>query len=306
MKSIIKSFLKPFERKIKADKSNGTEFTVSLHPLFFAFGIYYALIGKIFVFLTVTFSALLHEFGHAHTAMRSGYYLNKLTLMPYGAVISGELKGLKFSDEFLIALSGPLTSFAIAFSTVSLWWFFPDLYPVTELIFQTNLTLCLVNLLPLKPLDGGKMAESALSILLGGKKGGLIFKILGLFASAFLLVSFVLTAVTATDVYGVNFSLLFFSAFLLFGIIEDGKYEPYKKVYLGLSPMVLLRGEKINRRAVSSNITVKKLVSLIDINSYNEFVVVDKNFTITQKNLEEKLPKCNLYSSIAETGLLND
>jgi len=59
---------------------------ISIHPLFFLFGIYFALRGKVFLFLNFTLTALIHELGHAIAAERLGYKMNKISLMPYGAV----------------------------------------------------------------------------------------------------------------------------------------------------------------------------------------------------------------------------
>ena len=52
----------------------------SVHPLFFAVGFYYALTGRIFIFLVYSITALVHETGHAIAAEKAGYKLNKITL----------------------------------------------------------------------------------------------------------------------------------------------------------------------------------------------------------------------------------
>ena len=75
----------------------------SIHPLFFVFGLYFALTGKVFLFLTATLTALLHEFGHALAAEKLGYKMNKITLMPYGAVVNGAIGGLSYKDEVSVA-----------------------------------------------------------------------------------------------------------------------------------------------------------------------------------------------------------
>ena len=58
---------------------------ISIHPLFFIFGIYFALTGKVFLFLNFTLTALIHEIGHSITAERLGYkqstVANKLRLL---------------------------------------------------------------------------------------------------------------------------------------------------------------------------------------------------------------------------------
>ena len=50
---------------------------VSIHPLFFIFGLYFALTGKVFSFLIFTLTAVIHEFGHAFVSDRLGYCKNQ-------------------------------------------------------------------------------------------------------------------------------------------------------------------------------------------------------------------------------------
>ena len=94
---------------------------VSIHPLFFLFGLCYALTGKIFIFLIYTFSAVAHEIGHSLVAAGKGYKVNKLVLMPYGAVISGDTD-LSVEDQISIAVAGPLVNLLIALFFVASWW----------------------------------------------------------------------------------------------------------------------------------------------------------------------------------------
>ena len=66
--------------------------TLKIHPLFYLFGLYYALTGRIFIFIVYTIVALVHELGHSFVAERLGYRLKSIVLMPYGAVIGGETR----------------------------------------------------------------------------------------------------------------------------------------------------------------------------------------------------------------------
>ena len=288
------------KRNSTVKKVNGENFTVTLHPLFFLFGIYYALIGKIFLFLTITISAVFHELGHAVLAKKNGYVLSSLSLMPYGASISGNLKGLKNKDEILIALGGPLVSLFIALFTAGLWWFFPDTYPFTEVIYDANLTLFLVNLLPVKPLDGGRILSAIFSSFFGEKIGRKIFCFLGYLFSFLLLFVFVVSVISSNKILEVNFSLLFFSLFIFFGVLEEKKSSPYKKAVIDISNSALKRGVEVKKTAVLSSITVKRLLSLIDASAYNEFEVVDKGVLIKQNTIADNLAKIDIYSSLAD------
>ena len=278
----------------------GENFTVTLHPLFFLFGIYYALIGKIFLFLTITISAVFHELGHAVFAKKNGYVLSSLTLMPYGASISCELEGVSNKDEILIALGGPIVSLVIAFLVTGSWWFFPDSYPYTEIIYDANLTLFLVNLLPIKPLDGGRILSALISVAFGKKSGRKIFAFLGYVFSSFLLVVFIANVVTSSSVLEVNFSILFFALFIFFGILEERKSSPYIKVLPTISKSALKRGIDVKKKAVLSSMTVKRLLALIDNSAYNEFEVVDKGILIKQDEISKNLEKIDIYSTVAD------
>ena len=92
---------------------------LTVHPLFFAFSFYYALTGRFLVFVMYTVTAVAHELGHSFAATNAGYKLNKITLMPFGAVVKGDIEGLKLSDEIKIALAGPILNIAIALFFVS-------------------------------------------------------------------------------------------------------------------------------------------------------------------------------------------
>ena len=78
---------------------------IKVHPLFIVLGVYYAFTKNLLVFAVYTLTAIIHELGHSFVASNLGYRLNKLTLMPFGAIISGDLNGLR-SKEQIAALRG--------------------------------------------------------------------------------------------------------------------------------------------------------------------------------------------------------
>ena len=110
---------------------------------------------------------LLHECGHCVMAYAFGARIEGITLSPVGgtAFLRGneQLTGLQ---SLLIALSGPLVSTALAALCCFLAGILP-LYaePIRQLACINGL-LCLFNLLPALPLDGGR----ALCALAQGKR----------------------------------------------------------------------------------------------------------------------------------------
>ena len=280
-----------------AKKQNGktSGVNISFHPLFFVFGLYYAVTGKLLTFIIYAVSAVIHEFGHAAAAKRRGYVLNSITLNAYGARISGNFSSLKKFDGLAIAAAGPLFSLFIAFFTAGSWWFFPETYPFTEIIYEANLSLGLANLIPIKPLDGGKITDILTEEFFGKKAKKIISVSFGIISfSALLFLFFYLAAKRNT----VNVSLIFFGAFILTGSIEKDGASEYVLRRAGLKKEDLDRGVAVLRFAVSDKTTVKRLFALSDFSLKNEFDVYgDKGFigTVSDEDVEAAAERRSIY-----------
>lgn len=270
--------------------------SLSIHPLFFIFGLYYAGTGRIFVFLVYTICAVLHELGHSFVASSAGYRLNKITLMPFGAVVKGDIDGLKLNDEIKIALAGPFLNLAIGLFFVSVWWIYPESYAFTDVVAEANFSLALINFLPIFPLDGGRVVSAVLTKKFGSNRAYLLCKIVGGVFSALLFVGFILT------VFGTpNLSLLFFALFVSFGAFGRAKNNKYVKAYTVLSEQSLMRGIPVKRTAISKNATVRKMLSLLDENVLNEIVVYGDGkpiATLSQEKIRNIIENGDIYAKI--------
>lgn len=273
---------------------------LSVHPLFFVLGFFYALKGEIFIFIICTATAVIHELGHSFVASSLGYRLNKITLMPFGAVVSGNIEGLKFSDQIKIAFAGPFINVAISLFFIALWWIYPECYAYTDVIVGSNLSMALINLLPIYPLDGGRIVFSCLANKVGYNKAFTICKILGGAFSFLLILGF-----TACLIDGIfNFSLLFFSLFVCFGTFSRERENRYVKIFACSSTENLKRGMPVVRHAVDKDITIKRLLLVIDERAMNEIEVFDKDKKIAllnQKKIEEIIKNANIYQKLSQS-----
>ena len=104
----------------------------SIHPLFLVLGVWYCFTGELFLFLLSALVALQHECAHAFAAAKLGYKLNRIVLMPFGAVIDGDLNGISVKDEFSVAIAGPLCNLLTAGFFAALRWFAPTTYAFTD------------------------------------------------------------------------------------------------------------------------------------------------------------------------------
>ena len=154
----------PQSAKCRKTRARRVRKALKVHPLFLLLGVYYCFIGELPLFLLSALVALQHECAHAFAAAKLGYRLDRVVLMPYGAVIDGDLSGISFKDEIFVAVWGPLCNLVTAAGFAALWWIYPTAYAFTDTACYVSLAVALVNLIPAYPLDGGRVLRAALAM----------------------------------------------------------------------------------------------------------------------------------------------
>lgn len=105
-------------------------------------------------------SVLVHELGHAYTAIRKHVPVNKINLFIFGGIAQIEREPKSADSEFQIAISGPLVTLALVGLFGGLWLMYktvPFLAASSLYLFRINLILVLFNMIPGFPLDGGRI-----------------------------------------------------------------------------------------------------------------------------------------------------
>lgn len=165
---------------------------------------------------------LIHEMAHALTGVLLGLKIKKIEIFPFGLKIIYEGNNNNKNIEikkFIIVLVGPLINliimvFAIAFNLH------------TNIVY-TNLIIAGFNLIPIYPLDGGRILKSLLSIKINKiKTNYIVNKISNI-------TIILLTAITSILIlYIQNIAIIVALAFLWYIVIrENKKYKIIKKVY---------------------------------------------------------------------------
>ena len=265
-----------------------------LHPLFLAVGVWYEFTGELFLFLLSSIVSIQHECAHAFAAAKLGYKLNAIVLMPFGAVIDGDLQGISLKDEIFVALCGPLCNLFTAVFFVALWWFAPTMYAFTDVACYSSLSIALVNLLPAYPLDGGRILKCFLIRVLGKfrtdkaeKRAELFCRWITLaFGALFLSFFFVQCARKVP-----NFTLLAFSVFLLVGAFGNrDKTAVYSRIDFSLKD-ALQKGVEIRRVAVLDSYPIKDALRFLARGSYLVLEVYDEEekhlFDLPQNELSD-------------------
>ena len=131
--------------------------------------------GQLKTYCIIMFFCFLHEFGHIITAKLFKMQIEKIEILPCGfsaSFFSYNLSGVPkvFSmQELLVALAGPIVSLILALS----FQYIDDtnftILTKQEIVYS-NILILIFNLLPLYPLDGGRIVKSLIYLFLGKKK----------------------------------------------------------------------------------------------------------------------------------------
>jgi len=119
--------------------------------------------NKFILLINYIFALLLHELAHLFVALKHGYTLKEFKLSMFGVAVELGEK-IDDKDSFIINLSGPVFNLFLSLICVAFYWFLPSSYYVLNSFCVANLTLAIFNLLPIYPLDGGKIFCSILGI----------------------------------------------------------------------------------------------------------------------------------------------
>lgn len=137
---------------------------VYLHLGTLAFVAYAVLTGHGLLMAVGMVSIFLHESAHALTSAAFGYPPREIELTPLGAVMRlDEEESVPPGWRLVVLMAGPVMTLLLctmALFGVKAGWLSLDLGRV---VFQCNVSLLLLNLLPALPLDGGRILALLLS-----------------------------------------------------------------------------------------------------------------------------------------------
>jgi stage IV sporulation protein FB len=194
---------------------------VKVHPLLWLV-IALAVLTAHFIELTIfLFIIFIHELGHAVAASLFSWRIKQITLLPFGGVAEMDEHGNRpLLEEAIVILAGPLQHLwliGVAFCFYELSWI-SELHYSTFLSF--NLMVLLFNLLPIWPLDGGKLVFLLLSYTKSFPEAHRITLIISAVCIT-LFASFTLWLLPN------NLNLWVILAFLLFSIYHEWKQHRY-------------------------------------------------------------------------------
>ncbi len=192
---------------------------VALLSIFSGAGLLAILILAVGIFGSVA----LHELGHSVVARAKGGYIHEIVLYPFGGAAKISNIPKRPIDEIMVALAGPAVSLVLAlvFQQIELLRFLGYL----------NGMLFFFNILPVFPMDGGRVLRAALTLKKGRTEATRIAATVGkYFCGLFVIVGLFGMPYRIMGLIG-PFESNFMLAFIGFYIYRAGQME-YRMVMM--------------------------------------------------------------------------
>lgn len=252
---------------------------IKFHPLFLIYVflcIYFGWFNSIFYYVV---AVTLHEYGHYFFAKHYGYNVDKMIFSLYGAGLYSN-NSYKIKHDIIISLAGPLVNLILIIITISLWWIFPTLYMFTYDFMICNLVIMLFNLIPIYPLDGGRVLVALSTKKINRKKVVKIHQIVCFGLGLLFLILFLVSIF-----YKINYNLLFIGLFLAMNSITHDNYEYFdkmRKLNKNINKPLEVKVFRIN------NLNKKELLNTLSPHYYSVFEYV-KDDKVIRFNEDEIL-----------------
>lgn len=173
-------------------------------------------------YLIFLFFILVHELAHLIVGILIGGKPQKMTLSIFGVSIEFYSYGKnKTFSKIIFFFIGPLINILIG---IMCYKYMKDSNEKT-LIVYTNFALGIFNLLPILPLDGGKIMKEILKVLFGFEKSN---KIMIFISKCFLVIASLIYSVLIIEIKNIMILFLLIYLWYLYSI-EEKKYMLYLK-----------------------------------------------------------------------------
>lgn len=174
--------------------------------------------GQLGTYLWILLFCFLHEMGHLIMGLILGFKPEKIEVMPLGFCMklkeNVEEKERTRQQKILIALAGPIMNLLIIVMIIFLHISFIG----RDIAVYVNILIFAFNLLPIFPLDGGRIAKEILKIFYKEKEAETMCNKISNYYMIFLTM-----AGSIAIYYFKNIAILFILAYLWFIVIEENK-----------------------------------------------------------------------------------
>ncbi len=236
-------------------------------------------VGSPMTFFVTYAVVLIHELFHLLAAVLLNVRVYSIILMPFGMTLRLAPSLMREpKKEVLIALVGPFSN--LLMFLIGLPFFDKNAPNMNLLIFLVvNAAIFLLNLLPVLPLDGGRMLRAFIIKKAGLLPAAKIMRFISYFVIAILLAigAIVLIATRA------NPSLIMIGAFLLYNLSDEKKNSDILFMRLLVYEKEKLKNEKLlpaKHLLIHKDTPLKRILKKLNFSTFYILSVLDDDLSI--------------------------
>lgn len=194
------------------------------HPLFIMIIILSIMTGYFIELFTLFSIVFIHELGHVFAAKHFRWRISEVQMLPFGGVMVAEEQGtVSAREEMIVALAGPLQNGLLILLALFLQWLGWWDESWTSYFIKANVMIGCFNLLPIMPLDGGRVMLCLLSYPINYYESIIWSTWLSLILSGLL----VLASFVTIQTDGIQLNFLCIGLFLFYSNIYQLRHVPY-------------------------------------------------------------------------------
>lgn len=228
---------------------------------------------------------LIHELSHLLCAILMGVEVKSIVILPFGMTLRLSNDLIRYpKKEIVIALLGPLSN--VVMLVISRFFYEDYAQNINFLLFVIiNWAILLLNLIPVPPLDGGRIFRAVLIKASGLMKAArLIQKISRFFITLIFIFGIIILILTRG-----NPSLCIIGAFLVFSLTEEKRSSDFL-----IMNALIHEKEKFKQRSLIPTSTLSigyrtpayKVIKKLNLSTFYIIYIVDDNLKIIKTATE--------------------
>lgn len=249
--------------------------------------------GSLSTFFICYGVVLIHELCHLIAALFLDVKVYSVIVLPFGMTVRMDSSVIRTpKKEALIALAGPLSNGVML--TVSLFAGLASDTLNTALFAVINFAMLILNLLPVPPLDGGRILRAIIMSYTGLIPAGRLMRRISFFFIAVILI----VGIFLLIFFRGNPSLIMISAFLLYSFFDETKNSDilvmheisHEKEKLSTSSFIPTKV-----LCIHADTPAKKILKKINLSTFFIIHIIDDNMhilrTVTERDFLRGLAK---------------
>ena len=215
---------------------------------------------------------MIHELAHFYAAKRRGVEVGGLVIMPFG--VSLQLKERYIRDtvsDMYICAAGPAGNVVMILLSTAVRQYLPQYSELLDFFILSNVSILLINIVPILPLDGGRLLRAYIAGSMGYARAYRITRIIGGFG----IVIVAVLGIAALWYTRFNVSLVLLCAFLVFNMSAEKKNNDFLVMQQVLQSPQKLKKERLMPIKAIAVMADTPAAQLLKNFSYNHFYIVN-------------------------------